>query len=582
MAQLPENIDATYADDLDDPSAKLHQQFHDSLHTLNNRIEAAVLSAAAGQSIRRAATGPAFEAFTPAASGSAALATVRGVHIPKGSLDTWKAARDAHASQLVEVAIFGDSTTFGATDLGGNNNYSWVQRLRALSKAAGYTDGGKGIAGIMDPTILHDTGEVSAIQANTGFGSGGSFDVLLTETAFSNTADNSITFQGYGTMLRLYYSRLGAGGEFTYSVDGGAAVVVNSNSSTTSAAVITVTGLAEGLHTVTVVNRGGVPITGPTAEGVSTAQTGGTLAGNTTYRYVVTSVTASGESTPGPEIVATTQVGDTNTVSFQIVNKGGTVTSYNVYRVTGATGGTFLRHSNVASGAGTYTAFTDTGTATALPEPPTTSTAGMNTATKDVRVVAEFLRAVGLVYHKDAISGISFGSFFDTANADLGNFPAQLALGLLPGTVGSVNGWGWGQQPGPKPTYRNVKLAICALGINDQQGATGAPEAIGAGIEQRAAIFARMARAAGADPLVVIPHNQYAAQAHTYGGTVARAIRATAEAHNCAIVDFNEALGPPNTGVALYTVGPHLNRAAYEVEAAFLWDNCLGLPSYTP
>lgn len=39
MAQLPTNIDASHPDDGTDPSVKLHQQYHDALHILNNAFD---------------------------------------------------------------------------------------------------------------------------------------------------------------------------------------------------------------------------------------------------------------------------------------------------------------------------------------------------------------------------------------------------------------------------------------------------------------------------------------------------------------------------------------------------------------
>lgn len=390
--------------------------------------------------------------MSPVLGSTPDIVVKRGIIIPKGSLDVWRAARAAGAATRTEVVCFGDSTTFGS-----GANYSWVQKLRALAVAAGFSDGGRGIAGWSDVAAMSGPENIPIIQSQTGFNSpGDGLDMLLTETPTTFTIGATITFQGYGTKARLHYTKGAAFGSFTYSIDGGTPVTVNANLGSGFAAdtlYLNLGGTDSTLHTITIVNAGG---------------------------------------------------GSSNRVG----------------------------------------------------------------------VVAEFLKTAGITFHKQAISGITYGSFFGTANSNLGNYQAQLALGLVPGIGSSANSLGWGSPKATRPNYRNPSLAISALGINDQQGASSTnTDATEAGVE----MFIRMARAAGADPLVVIPHLDYAANAHLYSGSFKRAIMAVAEAHQCATVDFNEALGPINVGASLYGVGPHLNQAAHDAEAGFLWTNALSL-----
>lgn len=375
----------------------------------------------------------------------------RGVIIPEGSLDVWKAARNASASTRTEVVIFGDSTTFGSTG-GSPFFYSWVQKLRANSIAAGYPDGGRGIAGLGDTAGMSGPENIPIIQSTSGgtwTSAGDSNDMLLSETPTTSTNGATIVFQGYGTKARLHYTKIGTGGTFTYAINGGSATTVNTNFAGFSGATIYLDlgGTDSTLHTVTVVN-----------------------------------------------------------------------------------------------------------------------TSGARTS-----VVAEFLRSTGIVYHKQAISGISYGSYFSTDNSGNGNYQAQLALGLTPGTATSVNGLGWGSPIATRPNYRHPSLAICALSINDQQGASSIDTA---SVERGVELFIRMTRAAGADPLVVIPHLDYASGAHLYSGPIKRALLAVAMSHQCAVVDFNEALGPINSS-GLQAGAPHLSQTASDREADFIWTQAL-------
>jgi hypothetical protein len=123
-----------------------------------------------------------------------------------------------------------------------------------------------------------------------------------------------------------------------------------------------------------------------------------------------------------------------------------------------------------------------------------------------------------------------------------------------------------------------VSLAMCAFGINDMNNtASGTLTADLQAVAQGCATFIKATRSAGADPLVIIPHLEYAGDATHYPfvGLFREAILNTADAHGCAWVDFNEALGPPTAAKITSYGGVHLTQTGYDAEATFLWINVL-------
>lgn len=185
------------------------------------------------------------------------LTPARGVYIPSGSLATWRAARDAHASARTEVTILGDSTTMGATPSG--LTYSWVIRLRQLSIAAGITDGGRGVAGRDDNPAL--SGESLPILQSYGDWtyppdkSGPLWDEGFYSAAVTGSP---LILRGYGTAVRLHWIVGGTPGSFTYGVNGGTAVPVTPTANGGSS--IYIPGLAGNPNTVSIQNTGGAPL----------------------------------------------------------------------------------------------------------------------------------------------------------------------------------------------------------------------------------------------------------------------------------------------------------------------------------
>lgn len=203
---------------------------------------------------------------------------------------------------------------------------------------------------------------------------------------------------------------------------------------------------------------------------------------------------------------------------------------------------------------------------------------------------ADFIRSAGIVFHKNAISGNTSRTYFDVVNPAVGAFNAQLMLGVAPGVTGAAGGFDWGMAK-LGGNYRKPALAISAVGINDLQGlplaAEGGPTTAEQDAANRAAAqyennllhFVRLARAADADPLIVVPHFDMALHGHTWGGQFIRAAWAVGIGSGCAVVDFNEAIRPLSTMVArgLGDPGVHAAKPTYDAEADFLWTQALSL-----
>lgn len=396
--------------------------------------------------------------------GSPAAGFRKGVTIPTGSLDLWRAARAAHATDRPEVVFFGDSTWWGQSADGGvtdayqatAGNRSPLNAIRAAMVAAGYTDGGPGIIGYSDRKEIHGitvdpiaagrTAQVGSSMSPTGGN-------LISQQGFGLSSTQAVTFQGPYTCARIYCSAVGDSGTFTYSINGGTPVSI----------------------------------------------TPGT-AGGWTINYV--------SGMPG---------GQTNTLAIQNVS-------------------------------------------------------GNN------RIDVELMNATGIVLHKHACPGAQVGSFVSFPQDDGNNSGLRIALGAVNTSAAALQA-----TEGTHPTARKVRLAVWTLGVNDltQVGAqnviTVADKDTPANtrtIAREASTFARstelfasIARAVGADPVIVIPHWNVSASVNQSRYLLVEALTSIAMAHSCALWDANEALGGPlgNWSTSYYQVGNvHLNAAGYD------------------
>lgn len=166
---------------------------------------------------------------------------------PTGALDRWRAYRNSQSATVQgDVIIYGDSTTYGS-----GANYSWLQRLRDRSVAAGYADGGKGLFAGAESAIVYDSPEVNGYV--TGTWTGNVTGDLLNGGFFGDdgtVAGRTITLQFIATGFRLW---LMGGGSVTYTIDGGSAVAFDATTAT-GGRFVKVTGLTNALHTLVVTN----------------------------------------------------------------------------------------------------------------------------------------------------------------------------------------------------------------------------------------------------------------------------------------------------------------------------------------
>jgi hypothetical protein len=402
--------------------------------------------------------------------------TARGITIPAGSLDTWRAARDGSDTTLVEVAIFGDSTTSGVTQGSDGGSYSWVTTLRKAATVAGtgtLHDGGRGVTALWDNDNidLSQPDGYLPVLARTGFTANQRWGVRQADEACSNVAGESITFKGHCTKIRLNYVGSNDTDQFTYQVDNGAIVTVTPpthNGAGYGRTVETevISGLTDGDHTVTIVN------------------------------------------------------------TSRDVGKPWVVIS------------------------------------------------------------PEFIRDNGLVFHKVSGGGASIDSYFDH-NRDELQFAAAAMMGLDPQAT-SLNGWSWGLPRKSGAKARNVKLTVFALGINNCN-VTSEPNFTDIATAQMryqlwVEQFVQMSRAAGADPVICIPHFQIAGGGAWSSSSMRAAYQSVAESWGVPLIDWNVILGPitswPGKGwpdVAATLGQNHLRRDAYDAIGHAMWNNLLSL-----
>lgn len=505
-----------------------------------------------------------------------------GAFFPSGWGANLKTKMLASAANLVEWVVFGDSATYGSCTTFGVNFYSWTQKLRALILAAGYTDGGRGIVYIDAGDNAATNGDgLTALVSQTGFTAlSGGYDVTPGATS-SDTPGDTITIQGRCTAIRLMYSRTNLTGRFSYAVDGGAATTIKPGAATfVPVALLAASGLTDGVHSITVTNIGGNAIVGVASLTDGNNDNGsGTNIPAGTYYWRVAFTTASGETTPGTGVVGpVTMDGAHGRVFF--CNSPATAINAKLYRSTTLNGGYKL----VATTAAIQNTFIYDNTVTPGADALTVSTAGYDSA-NHCGFNVQFIRDAGVVVHKDAISGTQYNDYFGTANATAIPARGQIALGITPGFTGSANGFDWGMPKAAGNAYRTPAVAITALGINDMQGQSiaveGSPTTAEmtqvatsiAGVQSKIEHFARLADAAGAAKLVVIPHFDMASHGHTFGGMYHAAISSVARANGCAVIDFNQAIRPVSTMASrgLGAPGVHSEVGAYDAEATFLW-----------
>lgn len=403
--------------------------------------------------------------------------TAPGVYIPAGALDVWRTARDASGTDLVEVAIFGDSITYGAADPNrGPDYYTWVQATREAAWADGHPNGGFGYVhrGDVGGTFVYPAGFAPVTNR---VGNWSEVVANASRAPFINTSGTTtdyITFTGTGTGIRLTFLGSGAMGKAAYSVDGGPETVIDNYGGGArvpyEAKPVFIGGLTDGEHSITIRPAGG-------ADADSAAVT----------------------------------------VEFHI----------------------------------------------------------------------EFVRGNGLVFHRNGMSGATISHHFraDTNEAVTESMtPFWMGQQSL-NTAGSITNARYeGTIPGPKPAYRNVRLAIVQFSTNDLGGVDYTSHDAFAQTMENFAYFASTCRAVGCSGLIVAPPWTQLPINGSRGARRAKAMFASlATAFNIAFADFQEPLGydlinwSTRNNATAGTGGSHLSADAYEIEGTWLWENVLSL-----
>lgn len=530
------------------------------------------------------------ETITISAGATAGVRT-SGYSIPAGSLAVWDAARDSSATVQRDVTIFGDSTTEGVLTPSGTGA-GYVPALRSLAIADGVTDGGRGqIDGIYDTAVV--SGEnFGAFVSRTGWAAAVTNTPPGPNSFASNTVGDVLTLQykAPANAMRVRCSSNAATGRLTVAVDGATIGTIDPYvlGQTYGQTVKAFTGLpAGGPHTVTVTNTGGAPAPAPQQfRTAGSATTGGAVTPGA-YTYATTFVDTSGrETTLGPTASITVPAGtSTNTVTTAMdTSVPGGIAKARLYRASGAgvsNPASFQMVLEQASNGGAQIILIDVGNAPGA-APATSNTAVLDPANggpKAASIAVDFYDSTrGITFHRVGYSGQKYVTSFNPAGQPLSaaNFDTQTHLGLSTGLGGTNPAYDWTVTVSSNPDRRRPALAMCAYGINDMNQATAQTDIIPA-VQNGVAAFVRFCRAAGCDPLVIVPHLEYATDAAhlTYLAQVRDAIVNTADAHGVAWVDFNQALPPFNAASAATYGTVHLTQAGYDAEASYLWDNVL-------
>lgn len=192
-------------------------------------------------------------------------------------------------------------------------------------------------------------------------------------------------------------------------------------------------------------------------------------------------------------------------------------------------------------------------------------------------ITPEFLRSTGIVYQKQAISGVSSNTWFSPSSTT--NYRTTAALGLDPGVGGSTPIW---QRAKSATTgARNVKLAGFHIGTNDLQSSTSATDASARAdaLANSIGIFAEACKTAGADAFLVIPPYWATSQANPYMGVFRQRHLAAGLAFGLAVVDADAALGGyANAQANAYggaSGNPHLTQAGYTALGNVVFDQLI-------
>lgn len=456
------------------------------------------------------------------------------VWIPRGSLDAWDAALANASSQLVEVSVLGDSTTFGQTNNGANgysqNNYAWTSKLRRLAVAAGYPDGGVGITGYDDSASMNPTDNIDAntqgtfTRTDSGCGTTSGSNVV-TDTAILTTDIGRKVTPGGGFGGTGFVGSVTAGTSFTVVTTQGGATALNATGTTTANMTFSGDGFAANGFYGPLFNKDAGP--------ANTTQTGFT----TVFQGKATTLRIGYMTFTSSAATITYSVNGAGAVTLPLA--GGARTA-NYVTITGLPGGGATNNVLV-----------------------TVTVAG------SCEIWAEWVNSTGVVFHKQGLPGQMLASRLPAAQSayalgiSIGVNPANNALALAGGT-------------GP----RNVKLAILLEGINELGLVSSQTDAINKAqaLEHGVGAFAAYCKNAGITGVVCSPWWWYFTNAATYAGFFKRSLYSAARANGLVWADVSTVLEPitnAGTYAASFAANPHLNAVGYDAVATWLWNNVL-------
>jgi lysophospholipase L1-like esterase len=192
----------------------------------------------------------------------------KGVYVPPGWGEFWRAKRDSVASGgKAKILVVGGSASQGfyASNL---HTGGWVGNTRTELQSK-YGDGGSGFFSVSRSAVKLNSGaDAAAVAAWTAAGCmatttgtwtlGGSLYGPGATYLYTDTTGSSITFKVKGTSVKIYtVSGNGARAGYTYAIDGGVAVpVADSGITASNIQVTSVTGLTDVEHTVVVTWNG--------------------------------------------------------------------------------------------------------------------------------------------------------------------------------------------------------------------------------------------------------------------------------------------------------------------------------------
>lgn len=205
----------------------------------------------------------------PHALSSGSGYTSKGIYVPSGWGEFWRAKRDAAAAAggKARVIVVGGSASQGfyASNL---HTGGWVGNVRTALQSK-YGDGGSGFFSTSRSAVKLNSGaDAAAVAAWTAVGNmatttgtwtlgGSNFGPGITYL-YTDTTGSSLTFRVKGTSVKIYtVSGGGARAGYTYKIDGGATVpVADSGITASNIQTTTVTGLTDAEHTVVVTWNG--------------------------------------------------------------------------------------------------------------------------------------------------------------------------------------------------------------------------------------------------------------------------------------------------------------------------------------